>query len=59
MKCSTFVNKLIKLNEHNDIDKIIVHYCGENFNPTVKRAITKDNKKYVVINLARIDSETL
>ena len=44
MKCSTFVNKLIKLNEHNDIDKIIVHYCGENFNPTVKRAITKNGK---------------
>ena len=59
MKCSTFVNKLIKLNEHNDIDKIIVHYLGENFNPTVKRAITKDGKKYVVINLTRIDSETL
>lgn len=59
MKCSTFVNKLIKLNEHNDIDKIIVHYRGENFNPTVKRAITKDGKKYVVINLARIDSGTL
>ena len=59
MKCSTFVNKLIKLNEYNDIDKIIVHYRGENFNPTVKRAITKDNKKYIVINLSRIDSETL
>ena len=59
MKCSTFVNKLIKLNEHNDIDKIIVHYCGENFNPTVKRAITKNGKKYVVINLSRINSETL
>ena len=59
MKCSTFVNKLIKLNEHNDIDKIIVHYCGENFNPTVNRAITKNNEKYVVINLARINSETL
>ena len=59
MKCSTFVNKLIKLSEHNDIDKIIVHYRGENFNPTVKRAITKDNKKYIVINLSRIDSETL
>lgn len=59
MKCSTFVNKLIKLNEHNDIDKIIAHYCGENFNPRVKRVITKDGKKYVVINLARINSETL
>ena len=59
MKCSTLIKKLIKLNEHNDIDKIIVHYCGENFNPTVNRAITKDNKKYVVINLSRIDSETL
>ena len=59
MKCSTFVNKLIKLNEHNDIDKITVHYRGENFNPTVKRAITKDGKKYVVINLSRINSETL
>ncbi len=59
MKCNTFVNKLIKLNEHNDIYKIIVHYREENFNPTAKRAITKDGKKYVVINLARINSGTL